>query len=105
MGTCCSAVGGASTETQETSNSKNPAVSEPHSELGQREHAHSHVDKHGQLVSDGDGHRVFSNKYYAAREEANSKAALMHKVFRSTAYTKTLSYRLLTLFDSADSII
>ena len=31
------------------------------------------MDKHGQLVSDGDGHRVFSNEYYAAREEAEAK--------------------------------
>ena len=30
-------------------------------------------------MSDGDGHRVFSNEYYAAREEAEAKAQQMHK--------------------------
>ena len=46
--------------------------------MGDSEHAHAHVDKHGQLVSDGDGHRVFSNEYYAAREEAEAKVRNTH---------------------------
>ena len=81
MGNLCfgASASDATTDKQETSNLKNPAAAEPHTELGKREHAHAHKDKHGQLVSDGDGHRVFDNAYYAAREEAEAKAQLMHK--------------------------
>lgn len=55
-----------------------PATPKAASE-GDREHAHAHEDKFGQLVSDGDGHRVFENAYYEAREEAEAKAQLMHQ--------------------------